>query len=59
MSPADPTGSVTGVTHRVLVTEELAETGLDAMRAAGFEVDVRLDLDPAGLLAAVPGAHAP
>ena len=31
---------------RVLVTEKLAESGLDAMRAAGLEVDVRLGLSP-------------
>ena len=43
---------------RVLVTEELAETGLAAMRAAGFEVDVRLDLSPEALLDAVVGARA-
>jgi D-3-phosphoglycerate dehydrogenase len=43
---------------RVLVTEELAASGLAAMRAAGNEVDVRLGLSPAELLEAVPGAHA-
>ena len=43
---------------RVLVTEELAESGLDAMRAAGNEVDVRLGLSPEELLSVVPGAHA-
>jgi len=43
---------------RVLVTEELAESGLAAMRAAGNEVDVRLGLTPQELLAAVPGANA-
>jgi D-3-phosphoglycerate dehydrogenase len=46
------------VTHRVLVTEELAERGLEHMRAAGLEVDVRLGLSPEGLVDAVPGAAA-
>jgi D-3-phosphoglycerate dehydrogenase len=43
---------------RVLVAEELADRGLEAMRAAGLEVDVRLGMSPAELLAAVPGAAA-
>ena len=43
---------------RVLVTEELAESGLEAMRAAGHDVDVRLGLSPEELLTVVPGAHA-
>jgi D-3-phosphoglycerate dehydrogenase len=43
---------------RVLVTEELADAGLDAMKAAGHEVDVQLGLSPEQLLAAVAGAHA-
>lgn len=43
---------------RVLVTEELAESGLDAMRAAGHDVDVRLGLSADELLTVVPGAHA-
>ena len=43
---------------RILVTEELAPSGLEAMAAAGFEVDVQLGLDPAALLQAVKGAHA-
>ncbi|MEP7047321.1 MAG: phosphoglycerate dehydrogenase [Ilumatobacteraceae bacterium] len=30
---------------RILVTEEIAEGGLDRLRAAGHEVDVQLDLD--------------
>ncbi len=42
----------------VLVTEELAESGLAAMRAAGHDVDVRLGLSPDELLAALPGANA-
>ena len=32
---------------RILVTEEIAEGGLDRLRAAGHEVDVQLDLDAA------------
>src|SRR6185312_2098968 len=43
---------------RVLVSEQLAESGLEAMRAAGLEVDVRLSLAPADLLDAVRGASA-
>ena len=34
------------MTKRVLVAEELAERGLDSMRAAGLEVDVQLGLSP-------------
>ena len=41
---------------RILVTEEIAEGGLDRLRAAGHEVVVQLDLSQ--LLAAVVGAHA-
>ena len=44
--------------QRVLVTEQLAESGLEAMRAAGLEVDVRLGLSPEELLDAVRGAAA-
>src|SRR5580765_8383736 len=43
---------------RILVTEEIAEGGLDRLRSAGHEVDVRLGLDPAGLRSAIVGAHA-
>lgn len=43
---------------RVLVSEKIAERGLDVLRAAGHEVDVRLDLTPETLLEAVKGAHA-
>ena len=43
---------------RVVVSEELAPSGLTALRDAGHDVDVRLGLDPAGLLEAVAGAHA-
>ena len=43
---------------RILVTEEIAEGGLDRLRAAGHEVDVRLGLSADELLDVVPGAHA-
>jgi D-3-phosphoglycerate dehydrogenase len=41
---------------RILVTEEIADGGLDRLRAAGHEVDVQLDLS--NLLTNVVGAHA-
>jgi len=41
---------------RILVTEEIAEGGLDRLRAAGHEVDVQLDLSR--LLDVLKGAHA-
>jgi D-3-phosphoglycerate dehydrogenase len=41
---------------RVVVAEEIAESGLDVLRAAGHEVDVRLGLDADELLAALEGA---
>jgi D-3-phosphoglycerate dehydrogenase len=44
--------------QRVLVTERLADSGLEAMTAAGLEVDVRIGLAPSELLAAVRGASA-
>jgi len=43
---------------RVLVTEALAEGGLQRLRDAGHDVDIRLDLTPDTLLDAVAGAHA-
>ncbi len=43
---------------RVLVTEKLAQTGLDVMADAGHEVDVRLGLSPDELVEAVVGAQA-
>jgi D-3-phosphoglycerate dehydrogenase len=43
---------------RVLVTEEIAEGGLQRVRDAGHEVDVRTGLSPEELLDAVKGAHA-
>lgn len=42
---------------RILVTEKLAERGLDLLRQAGHDVDVQLGLDPAALEAAIVGAH--
>jgi D-3-phosphoglycerate dehydrogenase len=47
-----------GAMARVLVPEKLAPRGLDALREAGHEVDVRLDLTPETLLDAVQGAAA-
>ncbi len=43
---------------RVLVTEQLSDAGLDVLRAAGHEPDVRLDLTPAELLDVIAGAAA-
>ena len=43
---------------RVLVSEQLAESGLEAMRTAGLDVDVRLALTPAELVDAIGGASA-
>lgn len=43
---------------RVLVTEKIAQRGLDLLAEAGHEVDVREGLDPAQLLDAVAGAQA-
>ncbi|MFV1990724.1 MAG: phosphoglycerate dehydrogenase [Acidimicrobiales bacterium] len=42
---------------RVLVTEKIAESGLEQLRAAGHEVDVRLGLSHEELCAAVVGAE--
>jgi D-3-phosphoglycerate dehydrogenase len=43
---------------RVLVTEPLAQVGLDTLSAAGYEVDVAIGLSPEELLGAVRGASA-
>ena len=43
---------------RVLVTEKLAQRGLDLLAEAGYEVDVQTDLSPDELLSAVVGADA-
>ncbi len=57
-----PTAPVTRQTRppmaRVLVPEKIADAGLDALRAAGHEVDVQLGLSPEQLLEAVKGAQA-
>jgi D-3-phosphoglycerate dehydrogenase / 2-oxoglutarate reductase len=42
---------------RVLVTEKLAQRGLDLLSAAGHEVDEQLDLSPEDLLRVIPGAQ--
>jgi D-3-phosphoglycerate dehydrogenase len=44
--------------ERVLVAEPLAASGLEAMAAAGLEVDVQTDLDLPALLRAIKGAAA-
>ncbi|MBA3286661.1 MAG: phosphoglycerate dehydrogenase [Acidimicrobiia bacterium] len=43
---------------RVLVTEEIAEGGLDQLRLAGHDVDIRRDPSSDELLAAIAGAQA-
>ena len=43
---------------RVLVTEKIAQRGLDDLAAAGHEVDVREGLDPEALAGAIAGASA-
>jgi D-3-phosphoglycerate dehydrogenase len=43
---------------RILVSEELAEGGLNKLRAAGHEVDVQTGLSPEQLQSAIKGAHA-
>ena len=43
---------------RILVTEKIADGGLDRLRAAGHDVDVQLEPSPSELLAAVEGAAA-
>jgi D-3-phosphoglycerate dehydrogenase len=43
---------------RVLVTEEIADSGLQELRNAGHEVDIQLGLSPAELIDALEGAHA-
>lgn len=42
---------------RILVTEKIAESGLERLRAAGHDVDVRLGLSPDELVEAIAGAH--
>ena len=43
---------------RVLVTEKIAQSGLDLLSSAGHEVDVQEGLTPEELLSAIVGAHA-
>ncbi len=43
---------------RILVTEEIAESGLEKLRAAGHDVDIQLKKSPEELLDLVRGAHA-
>jgi D-3-phosphoglycerate dehydrogenase len=43
---------------RILVTEEIADNGLQKLRDAGHEVDIQLGLSPEQLIETVPGAHA-
>jgi D-3-phosphoglycerate dehydrogenase len=43
---------------RVLVTEKIAQSGLDLLAEAGHEVDVREGLSPDQLLGAIDGANA-
>lgn len=43
---------------RILVTEEIADTGLDRLRDAGHDVDVHLAPSPEQLLELIKGADA-
>ena len=43
---------------RILVTEEIADAGLEGLRRAGHTVDIQLGLTPEQLVAVIPGAHA-
>ena len=43
---------------RILVSEELAEGGLNKLRAAGHDVDVQVGLSPEQLQSVIKGAHA-
>ncbi len=43
---------------RILVTEAIADGGLDRLREAGHDVDVQEGLTPEQLLTTIPGAHA-
>jgi D-3-phosphoglycerate dehydrogenase len=43
---------------RILVTEPIADGGLDQLRDAGHVIDIRTDLTPEQLLEVVRGAHA-
>lgn len=43
---------------RILVTEEIAQSGLDQLKSVGHVVDVALNLTPDELMATIPGAQA-
>ncbi len=43
---------------RILVTEPIADGGLERLRAAGHTVDVQLDISADGLMAAISGVEA-
>ena len=43
---------------RIVIAETIAETGLDRLRAAGFDVDIQVDKTPEQLQAILPGARA-
>ena len=55
---AGPGSADDGPVARVLVAERISDSGLDALRDAGHEVDVRLGLSEAELVDALPGAAA-
>jgi len=46
------------VMSRILVTEKIAESGLESLKEAGHEVDVMLGLNPSELISVMPGASA-
>ena len=46
------------VMARILVTEEIADGGLERLREAGHEVDIAVGLSPEDLIATIPGAAA-
>ena len=50
-----PAARMSGMS-RILVTETIAESGLERLRLAGHEVDVRLGLEPGELVEAIVGA---
>ncbi|MBT8241063.1 MAG: phosphoglycerate dehydrogenase [Acidimicrobiia bacterium] len=43
---------------RILVTEKLAESGIELLKAAGHDVDVQVGLSPTEINEVIPGAHA-
>ena len=43
---------------RILVTEEIADGGLERLRSAGHEVDIQVGLSPEDLVSTIPGAAA-